>query len=146
VLVDNGVAARLGDVVPAPNRSALDRRALEQLLIGLEYSQMGEREAQERRALSEASYAESEKHYRVALAIQPSDSEVRWRLAGGMARLGPIRRREALDVLLQGLQWDPFNEELAIYTALRQIEFGRFREAMELLDNFDALPQGKSNE
>jgi tetratricopeptide (TPR) repeat protein len=241
VMVDNGVAAQLGDVAPAPTQPAVDRRALEQLLIGREYArqrdrakarealekalelqpnyaeaklefawlyddfsdirdkvggyrqvyahlegalslakaqlhgnprssdanrvagrilyglawleeqlawrdyaQIGEREAQARRALSERRYAESEQYYRIALAINPSDSQVRWRLAGAMARLGPVRRKEALDLLQQGLDLDPFNDGLAIYTALRQIEFGRHREAMELLDNFDALPRGKS--
>jgi tetratricopeptide (TPR) repeat protein len=38
---------------------------------------------------------------------------------------------------------DPFDAALAQQVAFRLVEFGRLREAMELLDRFQAFPQGK---
>ena len=117
---------------------------LDQQFAWREYGQVGEQVAQARHARSLRRYAESEQYFRVALSLNPTDSDVRARLADAMSVLGPERRKDAFEVLQGGLEWDPFNERLAIQTAQRQIEFGAFRQAMELIDRFDELPQGKS--
>jgi hypothetical protein len=58
-----------------------------------------------------------------------------------MDEQGIQRRKESLQILLDGLNLDPFNEELSSRAAYRLDEFGRLREAMESLDRFDVLPQ-----
>ena len=239
-LVENGVAGHFGDVIPAAGDKAVDRRALEQLLIGQEYLRQGDvdtarasfekaleiqpdyseamlelawteadsitirnradglrrvrpaldkalvmaRDAVERdptgfkpnyvlgHVLFSLSYvenelayrdfheigeegvaerlanarrfvADAERHYRNALATNPSATEARIDAVRAMEQQGAVRRREALDLLEDGLQLDPFNESLARIIAFRLDEFGRFREAMERLDRFDVLPGGK---
>jgi tetratricopeptide (TPR) repeat protein len=89
-------------------------------------------------------YAEAEQHFRTALAVTPSATDVRRRLTQSMDEQGIQRRKESLQILLDGLNLDPFNEELSSRAAYRLDEFGRLREAMESLDRFDVLPQGKS--
>jgi tetratricopeptide (TPR) repeat protein len=239
-LVENGVAEHFGDVIPAPGDRAVNRRALEQLLIGQEYlrqgdietartsfeealviqpdyseamlelawteaegitiqnradslrrvrpvldkalviarvavqrdptgfkpnyvlghilfslsyvenelayrefHEIGEEGVAERLADSQRYIADAERHYRNALAANPSASEAREQAVRAMEKQGATRRREALDLLEDGLQLDPFNESLTRVIAFRLDEFGRFREAMERLDRFDLLPDGK---
>jgi DNA-binding winged helix-turn-helix (wHTH) protein/tetratricopeptide (TPR) repeat protein len=117
---------------------------LEEDLAFREYREVGEQNVAARLARSQVFFAEAEQHYRVALAINPSATDVRRRLAQAMAQQGVGRRKESLDILRQGLDRDPFNEDLSINTAYRLVEFGRLREGMELLDRFDVLPQGKT--
>jgi len=240
VMVDNAVAAELGDVVLVPTGVAVDRRALEQLLVGQEYSRQGDKDearaalekalelqpdyaealyelallenadrpldnhgdarkqaiaiaeralasaraevqrnpqsfkanwvagqvlhvlaywdddlayrefdtigeegVAERRAWALARDAEAERFLRAAIAINPSETEVHFWLAYAMDNQGVERRKESLEILQLGLEVDPFNANLSKMAATRLIEFGRFREAMELLDRFEVLPQGK---
>jgi len=60
-----------------------------------------------------------------------------------MDKLSIQRRKESLDLMLQGLETDPFDDRLGRYIAFRLAEFGRLREAMDILDRFTILPQGK---
>jgi len=241
-LVDNGVAAKFGDVIASSTDTAVDRRALEQLIIGDEYWEQGEqgkalaaiekaleiqpdyaeamsarailvsgiarttknweyamqqalpiaeealelaladlrrdprdfdanlvagdifdflgyleneilyREARDlseveiavRKVRIQALYADAERHYRSALAMNPGDTRVRLSLATVMDEQGVERRKETRDILLQGLDMEPFHEELSQRVAFRLVEFGGLREAMEVLDHFSVLPQGKA--
>jgi tetratricopeptide (TPR) repeat protein len=68
---------------------------------------------------------------------------VHFLLAYAMDNQGVVRRKESLEILQRGLDVDPFNSGLSQLAATRLVEFGRFREAMELLDRFQVLPQGK---
>jgi len=240
-LVDNGVAAQFGDVVTSSSDQAVNRRALEQFLIGEEYERQGEhdkasaafekaleiqpgyaeaqwalayrvtrrargwdnfedgmrkarpmieqalelamadllldprnydanrvagaissylayvedqlayRDLEETgeevvasgKARSLAYYADAERYFRFALAANPSDTDVRLRLATVMDRQDVERRKETLGILQQGLDMEPFHKELTERIAFRLVEFGRLREAMEVLDRFSVLPQGK---
>jgi TolB-like protein len=210
-LVDNGVATELGDAIPARSDEAVDRRALEQLLIGQGHSEegnnertidnvadglkqvrpivdkalvfartelqrdpnsfnanqvagrilhslgvledslayrafasIGEEGVAAARSKALVYYTDAEQHFRTALAVNSSASDVRRRLTHSMDEQGVQRREESLQILLDGLNLDPFNEELSSRVAYRLDEFGRLREAMERLDRFGALPQGKS--
>ncbi|HSG97021.1 MAG TPA: hypothetical protein VLA11_03435, partial [Woeseiaceae bacterium] len=96
-----------------------------------------------RKSRAAAHYADAERLFRTALAAQPNDSGVRLRLVSVMDSRGIERRKETLDILEQGLKHDPWNVGLTQRLAYRLVEFGRLREAMEKLDRFSALPQGK---
>ena len=85
----------------------------------------------------------AEKHYRLALTANPSDTDVRLALADVMNSQGVERRSEVLDILLQGLDTERFYAPLSRRIAFRLAELGRLPEAMEQLDRFEVLPQGK---
>jgi len=240
-MIDNDVAAELGDVITAPVDQAVDRRALEQLLIGKEYRrqhkadearaafeqavalqpdyaealfqlavlesaacdlslgdcmeraypiaeralelariglqrnpdgfqenwvagliiyflarsdrelayrqerELGDEGVEVRKTQAHTGYIEAEDHLRTALSLNPSATEIRVALAVVLDRQGAQRRRESLEILLQGLSWEPFHDRLTLFAARRLVEFGRVREAMELLDRSELLPQGKSD-
>jgi tetratricopeptide (TPR) repeat protein len=109
-----------------------------------DYHEIGEEGVAERLGDSRRYIADAERHYRNALATNPSATEAREHAVRAMEQQGAMRRREALDLLEDGLQLDPFNESLTRVIAFRLDEFGRFREAMERLDRFDLLPDGKT--
>jgi len=117
---------------------------LEGSLAYREFNDIGEEGVAAARTQALVYYAEAEQHYRTALAVNPSATAVRRRLTQTMDEQGIQRRKESLQILLGGLNLDPFNEELSSRVAYRLAEFGRLREAMESLDRFDVLPQGKS--
>jgi TolB-like protein len=87
--------------------------------------------------------ASAEKHYRLALAANPSDTEIRLSLADVMTSQGVEHRGEVLDILMQGLDTERFYWPLTHRIAFRLAELGRLPEAMEQLDRFEVLPQGK---
>ena len=109
-----------------------------------EFHEKGEDEVVATQADAQTLYAEAERQFRSALAINPSATDVRVRLARSLDEQGIQRRKESLEILLQGRDRDPFNDELNTFAAYRLDEFGRLREAMEILDRFEDLPQGKS--
>lgn len=100
-------------------------------------------ELERQRAEARALYADAEKHFRSALALNPSSTDVRIDLAYALEIRGVQGRKESKDILSRGLDRDPFNESLASLLAYRLAEFGDVRGAMETLDRFGKLPQGK---
>jgi len=116
---------------------------VEEELSYREFHEVGEASVAERQAQAQSYFAEAERYYRAALATNPSSSDIRLSLALTMDKQGTRRRQESLEMLLEGLEWDPLSERLTEYAAFRLVEFGRLREAMERLDRFEALPQGK---
>ncbi|HEY5644288.1 MAG TPA: tetratricopeptide repeat protein [Woeseiaceae bacterium] len=126
-------------------RLLLSLGQLEDALVYREFHEIGADGVAASRARSQAYYTEAEQHFRSALAANPSATEVRVGTAVSMDSQGVARRRESLRLVLDGLdRRDPFNEDLSELAAYRLVEFGRLREAMERLDRFEALPQGKS--
>jgi len=94
-------------------------------------------------AQAQAYFAEAERYLSTALAINPSATDVRLRLARALDKQDAEHRKVSLEILQQGFDYDPFNPEFTELAATRLAEFGRLREAMELFDRFEALPQGK---
>jgi TolB-like protein len=120
---------------------------LEDALAYREFHEIGADGVAASRARSRDYHTQAERHFRSALAANPSATEVRVGMAVSMDGQGVARRKESLQLVLDGLDGrDPFNESLSELAAYRLVEFGRLREAMERLDRFDALPQGKSIE
>jgi tetratricopeptide (TPR) repeat protein len=99
----------------------------------------------ELREQSDRRYAEAQRYLDAALALRPENAEVRIWSAHNMGRLSVESRRASMDVLEQGLVNDPFNRELAKRLAVRMVEFGEVNRAMDVLDTFDQLPQGKED-
>lgn len=95
------------------------------------------------RQRAEEYFLRAARYFQSALSIDPSATDARIMLANSLAFGGVASRRKALDVLLSGLELDPFNEELNQELAFRLDDFGRLREAIELIDRFDSLPPGK---
>jgi TolB-like protein len=109
-----------------------------------EFHEIGAEGVAASRARSRDYYMQAERHFRAALAVNPSATEVRVGMAVSMDSQGVTRRKESMQLVLDGLDGrDPFNQGLSELAAYRLVEFGRLREAMERLDRFDALPQGK---
>ena len=107
------------------------------------FHEIGPEQTAAARQRAEECYLEAAGYFRAALSIDPSASDARIMLANSLAFVGVDSRREALDVLLSGLELDPFNEDLNRELAFRLDDFGRLREAIELVDRFDSLPPGR---
>jgi len=105
--------------------------------------ELGEEEVAARQRAAKKRLEESEEHYRSALALNPSGTGVRNGLAFNLRRQGAHRSEEALELLSEGLDLDPFNVGFSKQLAIQLANFGRYRQAMEVLDRFDALPKGK---
>jgi TolB-like protein/Flp pilus assembly protein TadD len=97
-------------------------------------------ELQGRNAEVRAQYEEGEQHLRAAIALNPVDDEVRGWLVENLDRQGIHRSAEALEILEQARELDPFNTDFAKELSYRLAARGQFRQAMEVLDRFDALP------
>jgi len=87
-----------------------------------------------------AGYAEAEDHFRTAIHLNPSRTEGYARLADVIERQGVERYAEALEILEAGQVRDPFNLRYNALVAKRWAGRGRYRQALELLERFKALP------
>jgi TolB-like protein len=109
----------------------------------MDYQKLGEAGVLEKRKKARDGFLEAQRYLDAALAIRPDDSEVRAWVAHNLAFQSPADRREAMEVLKAGVEMDPFNVQLASSLAVRLVEFGDVNGAMDLLDSFSVLPQGK---
>jgi TolB-like protein len=88
-----------------------------------------------------SAYAESERHFRSSIALNPSRTDSYFWLADVIERQGLARRTEALEILEDGQVRDPFNLDYNGRIAKRWAGRGRYRQAIELLERFKALPE-----
>lgn len=102
---------------------------------------LDEKEVEAIKAKLMAGYAESERHLRTAIALNPSLTEAYTLLAEAIERQGVERRTEALNILEDGLVRDPFNLQYNGRIAKRWAGRGRYRQAIELLERFKSLPR-----
>jgi TolB-like protein len=86
-------------------------------------------------------YAESERHFRSAIALNPSQTNAYTWLAEVIENQGVERRAEALEILEGGQIRDPFHLEYNALIAKRWAGRGRYRQASELLERFKDLPE-----
>jgi TolB-like protein len=107
------------------------------------YRELGPDGVRARKEKARAGFEEAQLYLDRALALRPRDGEMRWWVAHNLAFLGVEKRKESIEVLEEGLRLDPFNADIAWNLSTRRAEFGDVRGAMDLLDSFDALPQGK---
>jgi tetratricopeptide (TPR) repeat protein len=117
---------------------------LEEEIAYRDFHDIGPEGVAERLARSQEYLAAAERHYRAVLAANPTDTDIRLQLTSCIDKQGAERRKESLEILQQGLEVEPFHTELADRIAFRLNEFGRLNEAMEQLDRFEVLPQGKA--
>jgi len=98
---------------------------------------MGEEQDPER---WDEQFSEAERHFRNAIATDPSLSDAYYRLGKVLEARGDIA--EALNTYELGLGQarDPFNVDLNVAIALQWASRGRSREALDLLGRFKALP------
>jgi TolB-like protein/Flp pilus assembly protein TadD len=113
---------------------------LDQNLIWRIAQDLGADELQRRKEEARAQYEDAEQHLRAAIALNPADYEVRVWLVDTLDFQGIHRSAEALEILEQARELDPFNKRLAFTLAYRLAARGQFRQAMEVLDRFNALP------
>ncbi len=109
----------------------------------LAWPRQGEFEATElaeRLDAAAALFREAEGHLRTALALNPSHVPNYVALGYIIERQGVYRRNEALSTFELGLEVDPFNPRINREVAKRWAARGRYRQAMELLERFEALP------
>jgi TolB-like protein len=85
-------------------------------------------------------FAESERHFRSAIALNPSLTNAYTWLADVIEMQGVARRAEALEILENGQLRDPFNLSYNGRIAKRWASRGRYRQAIELLERFKVLP------
>jgi TolB-like protein/Flp pilus assembly protein TadD len=97
-------------------------------------------ELDERLGTADALFREAEGHMRKALVRNPSHVPSYIALGYILERQGVHRRDEALSAFEQGLGVDPFNAEINREYAKRLAARGRYRQAMEHLERFEALP------
>jgi len=85
-------------------------------------------------------FSEAERHFREAIAIEPSLPDAYYRLGKILEARGA--GVEALEIYELGLVQarDPFNLDLNVAIARQYAARDRFREAMDLLDRFKSLP------
>ncbi len=86
-----------------------------------------------------ARLAEAEQHFRTSININPTSTATYYRLASVVEGQG--RANEALEIYEQAQIRDPFNLELNARIAKRWAARGRFRQAIELLERFEELPE-----
>jgi TolB-like protein len=116
---------------------------MEENLIWRDAPELSEDQIEERKAAAKVRFSEAEQHFRSAIALNPSDGDLRGWLAWIMNHQGADRGAEALEVLQQSLELDPFNVENAKDLANLLTARGQNRQAMEVLDRFNALPVEK---
>ena len=109
----------------------------------MDYKELGKSGVLAKRQKARDGFVEAQRYLDAALSIRPDDSEVRSWVAHNLAFQAPSHRKMAMDVLADGLEMDPFNVQLAAELAQRRVEFGDVGAAMDLLDSFAVLPQGK---
>ena len=85
-------------------------------------------------------YAESERHFRMAVTLNPSLTNAYTWLSDVIENQGVERRAEALEILEDGQARDPFNLQYNGRIAKRWVGRGRYRQAIELLERFKDLP------
>ncbi len=85
-------------------------------------------------------FREAERHARTGLALNPSHVMSYGLLGYILERQGIHRRNEALEVFESALDLDPFNVFMNRQLAKRWAARGRYRQAMELMERFEALP------
>jgi TolB-like protein/Flp pilus assembly protein TadD len=83
--------------------------------------------------------AEAEQHFRTSININPTSTPAYYRLARVVEDQG--RASEALEILERAHIRDPFNIVLNGTIAKRWAARGRFRQAIELLERFEDLPE-----
>jgi len=86
-------------------------------------------------------FAQSEQHFRTAITLNPSLTPAYVWLADMIEQQGVERAGEALQVLEGAQERDPLNIRVNTRIAKRWAGRGRFRQAIELLDRFKALPE-----
>lgn len=96
---------------------------------------------EDRKAAIKEHFAESEKHFRTAITLNPSLTQAHVGLADAIEEQGVERASEALQVLESAQERDPLNIRVNTRIAKRWAARGRFRQAIELLDRFKALPE-----
>jgi tetratricopeptide (TPR) repeat protein len=111
----------------------------------MEYEQLGPEGVLARQKQALAGFEEAQLYFDRALALRPDDAEVCAWTAHNLAFLGAKERKEAMAILEQCHRRDPLHAELAKWLAVKRAQFGDVRGAMELLDSFGQLPQGKDN-
>jgi TolB-like protein len=107
-------------------------------------SEFSEADLADRKAEAKGWFTEAEHHFRSAIVLNQTNSDIRRWLAINLERQGVHRRAEALEILVQGLDQEPFDEQFSSHVANRLAGRGQFRQAMEVLDRFKFLPQGQS--
>ncbi|MGI9260143.1 MAG: tetratricopeptide repeat protein [Gammaproteobacteria bacterium] len=111
----------------------------------MDIEETGEEEVllgQERR---QSHFAEAERLARAALTANPAATDVRMLLVTLMEHQGIEHRKQTLMLLEQGLDREPWDRNFTKRLAYRLAEFGRVQEAMDLIDRFYELPQGKKD-
>ena len=88
-----------------------------------------------------SAFAESERHFRTAVSLNPSLTNAYLWLADVIEKQGLERRTEALEILEDGQVRDPFNLYYNGRIAKRWAGRGRYRQAIELMERFKALPE-----
>ncbi|MDH4031001.1 MAG: tetratricopeptide repeat protein, partial [Chromatiales bacterium] len=86
-------------------------------------------------------FAEAESHLRTALSLNASDTSPYGLLGLTLERQGIHRRTEALEIFEAALIRDPFHLWTNRNVSARWAARGRYRQAIELLERFDALPE-----
>jgi len=113
---------------------------LDEKLIWRSARDLDAKEVLRRKEEARARYEEAEQHFRAAIALNPAEYQVRAWLVDNLDRQGIHRSAEALDILEQARDLDPFNTRFASELAYRLAARGQFRQAMEVLDRFEVLP------
>jgi tetratricopeptide (TPR) repeat protein len=103
-------------------------------------NELGEEQVKARKEEAREQFVEAEQYLRSALLMNPSDTEVRSWLSTNLYRQGPHRNDEAFEILQEGLALDPFNQRNSVRVANELANHGQYRQAMEVLDRFEALP------
>jgi len=106
-------------------------------------AELSEEEVAARKQAAKRQFLEAEQHLRSALVLNPSASEVRGWLSTNLRRQGVHRSAEALEIMEEGWSYDPFNVQFSGALANQLAARGQYRQAMEVLDRFEALPHGK---
>jgi TolB-like protein len=90
---------------------------------------------------ADAMFEEAERYARSSLALNPSVIEHYELLGYIVERQGIDRRTDALKIFEEGLGVDPFHARINRQVAKRWAARGDYREAMDLLERFEALPE-----
>jgi TolB-like protein len=113
----------------------------EQWLAWNREGMLEETELAARLEAADAMFEEAETHMRTALALNPSVIEHYGLLGYIVERQGIDRRTDALEVFEEALSVDPFHAWTNRQVAKRWAARGRYRQAMDLLERFEALPE-----
>ncbi len=90
---------------------------------------------------SVANFRQAERHLRSSIALKYPDTYAYTYLADTLEHLGGGQRRnEAVEVYERGLELDPLHPRLNVWVAQSWSDRGRYRQGIELLERFKALP------